>query len=142
MTDHIRVVIDTNTFVSAALFDSSVPRQVINRVKSLAVILASNETLEELYSVFTREKFDKYLTRIERAQFLRSVLDEVESVVPTSHITDCRDPRDNKFLELAVDGNAQYIVTGDEDLLQLTPYRGIKILTPADFLREMDSLAD
>lgn len=142
MTDSIRIVVDTNTFVSAAIFDSSVPRQVINRVKSLGIILTSTQVSEELYSVFSREKFDKYLSRIERTQFLLSVLNEVESVKITSHITNCRDPRDNKFLELAVDGNAQYIITGDNDLLDLSPYRGIHILTPADFLKEMNSLRD
>jgi len=142
MTDRIRVVVDTNTFVSAAIFDRSVPRQVINRVKSLGIILTSTQVSEELYSVFSREKFDKYLSRIERAQFLLSVLNEVESVKTTTHISDCRDPRDNKFLELAVDGNAQYIITGDNDLLHLSPYRGIHILTPSDFLKEMNSLRD
>jgi putative PIN family toxin of toxin-antitoxin system len=142
MADRIRVIVDTNTFVSAAIFDSSVPRQVINKVKSIGIILISPQTTEELYSVFSREKFNKYLTRSERAQFLQSVLDEVESVVTTSHITDCRDPRDNKFLELAVDGNAQYIITGDDDLLQLSPYHGIKILTPAEFIKEMNEGKD
>lgn len=121
MTDGARVVVDTNTFVSAALFDTSVPRQALNKVKSTGMILSSNDTMGELYSVFLRDKFDKYLSRNERAMFLQSVLDEVESIEITSRITDCRDPRDNKFLELAVDGKASYIITGDDDLLRMTP---------------------
>jgi len=55
---------------------------------------------------------------------------------PTEIITDCRDPKDNKFLELAVEANASCIVTGDKDLLVLDPFRGIPILTAADFLKK------
>jgi putative PIN family toxin of toxin-antitoxin system len=54
----------------------------------------------------------------------------IESVVK---ISECRDPKDNKFLELAVAGNADCIVTGDKDLLVLNPYRGTKIISPANF---------
>jgi len=49
-------------------------------------------------------------------------------------ISECRDPKDNKFLELAVAGDANCIVTGDKDLLVLNPFRGIKIISPSDFL--------
>ncbi len=51
-------------------------------------------------------------------------------------ITDCRDPKDNKFLELAINGNATCIITGDKDLLVLHPFRGISILTPRLFLEQ------
>jgi putative PIN family toxin of toxin-antitoxin system len=134
MTEGFRVVIDTNTYISATIFDNSTPRRVINHVKQNGIILISNETIHELYSVLFREKFDKYLSKVERAMFIRSVLDEVETVKITSHIADCTDPKDNKFLELALDGKANYIITGDDDLLRMTPFRGIEIVTPADFL--------
>ncbi len=59
---------------------------------------------------------------------------KTEKISVTSVITDCRDPKDNKFLELAIDGNADYIITGDSDLLILHPYRGISIVTTSEFL--------
>ncbi|WP_459868116.1 putative toxin-antitoxin system toxin component, PIN family [Endothiovibrio diazotrophicus] len=51
-------------------------------------------------------------------------------------MTECRDPKDNKFLELAVAGGASALITGDQDLLALHPFRGIPILAPADFLAQ------
>ena len=56
------------------------------------------------------------------------------TIKPTETITDCRDPKDNKFLELAVASNAPFIITGDDDLLVLNPYRDINILKSGDFL--------
>jgi len=53
---------------------------------------------------------------------------------PEIEITDCRDPKDNKFLELAVTANASCIITGDDDLLVLHPFRNIPILNASDFL--------
>jgi putative PIN family toxin of toxin-antitoxin system len=67
-------------------------------------------------------------------EFLQAFLINAKQVPVTSIIADCRDPKDNKFLELAIDGNADYIITGDPDLLILHPYRGISIVTPAQFL--------
>ena len=57
-----------------------------------------------------------------------------EEVAITESVGACRDPKDDKFLELAVSGRADYLVTGDLDLLVLDPFRGVRILTPADFL--------
>ena len=67
-------------------------------------------------------------------RFLVALLKESELVAITEQINDCRDPNDNKFLELAVCGNADVLVTGDDDLLALNPFRGIAIVTPRDFL--------
>jgi putative PIN family toxin of toxin-antitoxin system len=68
-------------------------------------------------------------------RFLVALLKESELVEVATAIAECRDTRDNKFLELAVDGKADYIISGDEDLLVLHPFRGIPILTARDFLR-------
>ncbi len=67
-------------------------------------------------------------------RFLVALLREAELVEITETVTDCRDAKDNKFLELALSGEADYIVSGDEDLLILSPFRGISILTPREFL--------
>ena len=60
---------------------------------------------------------------------------EAELVQITETVAACRDPKDDQILELAVSGNADYIVTGDDDLLTLNPFCGIAIITPADFVR-------
>ncbi len=88
----------------------------------------------ELADVLARPKFDPYMTVDERREFLR-LFDRIAERVPIIHVVRaCRDPKDDKFLELAVNGAAQLIITGDGDLLALHPFRGIDILTPAHYL--------
>jgi len=88
----------------------------------------------ELADVLGRPKFDTYATVRERQEFLR-LFDRIAERVPIVHkIRACRDPKDDKFLELAINGAAQVIITGDADLLALHPFRGIDILTPASYL--------
>lgn len=99
-----------------------------------ARILMSSETLGELADVLSRRKFDRYISIADRQQFLR-LLGRVAEIIPiTYRVRACRDPSDDKFLELAVNGSAQVIVTGDRDLLALDPFRGISIVTPARYL--------
>lgn len=81
-----------------------------------------------------RPKFDKYISRESRQQFLVDYQNAVLRVDNTPTITDCRDAKDNKFLEVAVSANALYLISGDDELLVLHPYGDIQILTPADFL--------
>jgi putative PIN family toxin of toxin-antitoxin system len=101
------------------------------------VVLSSIETLLELKAVIARVKFNRARTLAAREQFLSIYLDLFELALPTSppvNIVDCRDPDDNKFLSLALTGEADLIVTGDADLLSLHPFRGIPILTPSAYL--------
>ncbi len=86
--------------------------------------------------MLTREKFDKYLTESERLRFLVALLKETELVEITEHIEVCRDPKDNKFLELAICGKADFVITGDDDLLDLDPFRELRIITPRGFLED------
>ena len=88
----------------------------------------------ELAEVLGRKRLNKYLLEQERMRFLAALLKEAELVEVNETITDCRDEKDNKFLELAVGGKADCIVSGDGDLLILNPFRGISILTPREFL--------
>jgi putative PIN family toxin of toxin-antitoxin system len=82
----------------------------------------------------SKKKFDKYLEKDDRLDFLSSLRNR-SLFVDISHETRvCSDLDDNKFLELAVSGMAQYIITGDKDLLILNTYQGIPIITPAEFL--------
>jgi len=96
--------------------------------------MISTPVLLELAEVLARDKLNKYLSEQERMRFLVALLKECELIRITEQIQDCRDPNDNKLLELAVCGNADVLVTGDDDLLSLNPFRGIAVLTPRDFL--------
>ena len=89
---------------------------------------------EELDDVLSRPRFERYVTRRQRAAFLRDLLRMAMSVLIVETVRVCRDPKDDKILELAVNGRADYIVTGDDDLLVMNPFRGIAIIRPAEFL--------
>jgi putative PIN family toxin of toxin-antitoxin system len=84
--------------------------------------------------VLSRPKFDRYVTIEERQGFLRQLGEIAEVIEILTPVRACRDPRDDKFLEVAVNGAADLVVTGDADLLALHPFRGIAILTQAAYL--------
>lgn len=134
----MRVVLDTNTLVSVLLLKQSIPRQVFDQVfdnaLKIAEILLSTATVTELNDVLKRDKFKKYITDAERALFAQTLITQGILIDVTQTITVCRDTKDNKFLELAMEGKADYIITGDQDLLILNPFNNIEIITPRDFL--------
>ncbi len=134
MKDRQRVVVDTNALVSRLLLPAAIPGQAVNKAGDEAQLLISEAALEELADVLARAKFDSYITVGERQEFLR-LLDRIAVMVPIIHtIRACRDARDDKFLELAVNGEASLIITGDADLVGLDPFQGIPIITPASYL--------
>ncbi len=137
MSSRHRFVFDTNTLVSAVLFEHSKPGQAFRRALQVGSVVLSPSTLDELTEVLERDKFDRYLTPSEREEFLEGLLDRAMVVEPTDTIRECRDPNDEKFLELAVSANASHVVTGDVGLLVLHPFREVEILTPDDFLKAM-----
>ena len=94
----------------------------------------SEDTIAELNEVFRRPRFDKYVTEALRLEFLAALVRETEVIEVVDSVTQCRDPRDNKSLELALSGKASHIVTGDSDLLVLHPFRDIAIVSPQSFL--------
>ncbi|MFQ5640976.1 MAG: putative toxin-antitoxin system toxin component, PIN family, partial [bacterium] len=94
---------------------------------------------QEINEVLSREKFSRYVTSEERELFLQWFIREVRLVEVTEKIQVCRDSKDDRFLELAVSGKASHLITGDEDLLALNPFRGIHILTPKEFLDSLVS---
>jgi putative PIN family toxin of toxin-antitoxin system len=130
----LRCVLDTNVIVSATLLAGSVPRQAFDKALDAGTILMSAPVLLELAEVLGRRRLNKYLREEERMRFLVALLKETELVEITEAVNDCRDAKDNKFLELAVSGRADCVVSGDEDLLVLNPFRGIPILTPREFV--------
>ncbi len=129
-----RFVFDTNAIISAALLKRSVSRQAFDQALQEGELLVSAETIDEIDQVLSRADFAKYVTEDERLEFLAVLLREATLVEVTVHVSECRDPRDNKFLELAISGEAVCIVSGDQDLLVLNPFRGIPIVTPRGFL--------
>jgi uncharacterized protein len=133
-----RIVVDTNVFISALLIKKSTPFQVVNIAFKLGKILYSDATYAELQQVLFRRKFDKYLTLEERNIFLFKLANDSPSIEIQEEIQACRDVKDDKFLELAVNGNADVIVTGDADLLVLNPFRKIEIITPEMFVSRFD----
>ena len=129
-----RVVVDNNALVSRLLIPESAPRRAVRKAVDEAQLLVSEATLEELADVLARPKFDPYVSIADRQEFIR-LLGRIAELVPiTYRVQACRDPKDDKFLELAINGRADLIVTGDRDLLELSPFRDIPIITPADYL--------
>ena len=126
MKSRSRYVFDTSTIVSATLFEHSKPDRAFRRALKRGRVLLSLATLEELAEVLQREKFDRYVTLAEREEFLEALVERALFVEPTEEIEACRDPKDDKFLELAVSGQVRCIVSSDEDLLVLHPFRGFQ----------------
>lgn len=132
-----RFVFDTSAIISAALLKRSVSRKAFDKALDEGEFLVSAETIDELNQVLGRVDFRKYVTEDERLEFLAVLLREATFVEVTVHVGECRDPRDNKFLELAVSGDAVCTASGDQDSLVLHPFRGIPIVTPRGFLDEV-----
>ena len=128
------IVLDTNTLLSAALFPNSIVNKAYKKARNNFQIVLSSKIWAEATEVFKRPKFDKYVGLEYRLIFLEALRRKALFIEPTETITDCRDPKDDKYLELGVACNAQFIVTGDINLLVLNPYRGITILKSGDFL--------
>ncbi len=129
-----RIVIDTNVYISRLLLEQSVSGRAVARAWREDVTLVSTSTLEELSVVLRRRKFARYIRPETIEPYLAQVWEIGLHVSNPRRIRACRDPRDDKFLEVAVHGHADVIVTGDADSLALHPFRGIEILTPADYL--------
>ena len=138
MTSEVRAVVDTAIAVSAVLLPRSVPRQSFDAAATRGRLLVSEMTIAELDEVLRRPKFNKYVPEEKRLEFLAALVREAELVEVVHVVSECRDPKDNKFLELAVSGNASHIISGDADLLVLHPFRGIAIVTPQVFLAAAD----
>ena len=128
-------VVDTSTLVSAALLPRSVPRQAVDKALDTGVLLLSVDTLAEADEVLRRPKLDAYVSEEDRLAFLVALLHEAHFVRPTETLSACKDPKDNMFLELAVAGKAKCIISSDSHLLELDPFRNIRIVLPANFLK-------
>lgn len=128
------VVVDTGVLVSAAIRPGSVPALALHKVLLHFDLCASDATWAELETVLSRPKFDGYLGHAEREAFRLGLREHLTFFAPAEAVSDCSDPKDNPFLELALAAGAELVVSSDPHLTVLHPWRGIPILTPAGFL--------
>ena len=142
MANEPRFVFDANGGIRALLLRYSAACQAFDRATQKGKFLISLATVEELNDVLQRKGFEKYITEEERMEFLSAFVRDGVWVEIVERVVACRDPKDDKFLELAVNGKAICIVSGDEDLLVLHPFRGIAIVSPRQFLEFQIESAD
>src|SRR5215831_12082723 len=128
----MRVVVDTNVLVSAALKERSTPGMAVLLVERHHILLKSPATEGQLFAVVARPYFVSLIAADTRA-WLERLMNGAEPVTIIERIAECRDPTDDKLL--AINGHADLIVSGDADLLALDPFRQIPIVPPADFVR-------
>ena len=138
----IRAVIDTSILIRAVIKPRGTVGPILQGLRNADYQLVySDPLLAELAEVLARPRLPaKYgLTTEDIATVLSLILLRGEPVVPARRIGVCRDPNDNMVLEAAVAGQVDAIVSGDEDLLTLSPFEGIPVLSPAAFLRRLAS---
>jgi putative PIN family toxin of toxin-antitoxin system len=127
-------VIDANTIISAALNPAGLPRRAIGLARARGTIALSEAVYQEIAGVLTRPKFARVLTEDRRREILELLSAAALWAEPKEKVRDCRDSKDNCYLELALAAGATAIVSGDEDLLVLSPWRGIQVMRSAEFL--------
>lgn len=135
----MRYVFDTNVLISAVLFKNSKPAQALRYALANGEVLLSLDLLEELNEVIGRERFNRYLTTEEREEFLEALIERAVLVEISENVRECCDPKDDKVLELALNGKAHYAISGDRDLLILHPFRNVPVITADEFLKTIDS---
>jgi uncharacterized protein len=128
------IVFDISAVVSAALKIDSVPERALLRAEEVDVFALSAAVEAEIAEVLTRPRFAQAIPRERREHILEVLRGEAVWFDPSVRVTDCRDPKDDKYLELALAAGAETIVSSDDDLLVLHPWRGVRILRPADYL--------
>ena len=133
-----RVIIDTNLWISFLITNN------LNILSELFLferfqIIFSDELFNEFLDVARRPKFKKYFDEKSVQLLIQNISEKLEFIEVASAITICRDLKDNFILALSIDGNADYIVTGDKDLLSLNGFKGKKIITINEFIKIIDT---
>ena len=135
MPSFTRIVADTNVHVSRLILPESLPARALRRAELQGRMLVSDAPMYELADVLSRGKFDPYASLADRKGFVQRLAEMAEFVPIIQIIRECRDPKDDKFLEVALNGRADVIITGDRDLLVMHPWREVAITSPAEYLR-------
>lgn len=133
----IDVVLDTNLIISGMLWGGT-PKTILQMAQQHYIQTISSEPLiEELKDVITRDKFQEFLNQLQKTpdDVVNSYLNYTRVIEPIElPQTVVRDMKDDKVIACAVGGQADYIITGDNDLLTLKDYQGIRIVTASEFL--------
>ena len=133
-----KVVLDTNILVSALLFRGKLSKIVDLWEKGEIIPVISRETFEEFKNVLTYPKFS--LPEME----IKTIIEE--NILPFFEVVEvankvsgaCRDPEDDKFISCAISASADFIVSGDKDLCELSKYKSVKIINAAEFIRMLE----
>lgn len=128
------IVFDASSIVGAALKQASTPMRAVQVARERDVIALSAAVYDEIREVLSRPKFAKALLPDRQAEILELLSAAAIWAEPQGLVTDCPDPGDNKYLELAVSSGASIIVSSDRHLLDMHPWRGVTILRPAEYL--------
>lgn len=139
ITHKKKYVIDTNVIISRLMIPNSNPTKAVQYVLNNGMLLLSDEIIEEIDKILFKSKFDKYLSLESRKLFLEGLIMIAQKIDIDTQIEVCRDPKDNKILEAAVSGKASIIITGDQDLLVIRSYGNIDILSPTDFMEQLNN---
>ncbi len=135
----VKVVIDTNVLISAVISHDSAPAEVVRlAITGEIENYTSEEILTEVERILSSEKVLERISIEDKDRIMRIyrlISTKVSPRVKVNAID--RDPSDNKFLEAALEARADFIITGDHHLLELREYRGVKILSPSEFLKMM-----
>ncbi len=132
------IVFDASAVVSAALREDGVPERALLRAEAADVFALSAVVDAEIAGVLERPRFAASISAARRARILDVLRGEAVWFSPSERVADCRDKKDDKYLELALAAGAWVIVSGDADLLVLHPWRGVRILRPAEYLAEVE----
>ena len=130
-----RIIIDTNHWISFLITKNFTRLDEIIFSKK-CVLIFSRELLEEFLTVAKRPKFRRFFSSSDIEEILETIQEYAEFIEVTSKTEVCKDPKDNFLLSLSLDGNADFLLTGDNDLLILTKFRKTSIVTISDFLDE------
>ncbi len=131
-----RIILDTNLWVSFLLKNDFSKLDTLLFERN-CILVFSNELLAEFIEVTKRPKLRRYFAQSDIENLLETIDEFADFVNVQSEITVCRDPKDNFLLALAIDGNADFLITGDKDLLILKKFGETKIVTLTDFFEEV-----
>ena len=127
------IVIDTNVLISAGLLPESKTAQVLALAVEHFVIAQNQDTWRELEIRIARSKFDRYFGESGRLRHLVAIAQSIQHFEMLTEVSISRDKTDDKFIALAIDSGATVIISGDLDLKDLQAYKGVEILSPAQF---------
>ncbi len=135
----MKIVLDTNVWLSGIFWDREAGKIIEKAEKKDIQIIISEDILSEIINVLNREsKFQKYLfnLRLSIEDILRTAL-SISTLIETKNKLDIikADPKDNIILEAALEGKSEYIISYDNHLLNMIEFRGIKIISPGEFLK-------